>query len=468
MRILTQGQRIRIKVLETIMVEFKPNLLLLTMDAWRADFVDSFSGIPLTPALSSVAHCTLRFEQAYSTGPWTSPGIVSLFTGQDALSHGVWYPWSRPQSGCVSLTTFLLEAGYNVINSCYKTAADNYQNLGYDPALAPGYPDGPNDDSFPCALGRLAGDRHMPWFAWYHYKYVHLPYWPAADYRKMFGILDNKLPRHLVDSVCSKSIVPRGESSLNAEDFDILRCLYAANVRQMDEFLARVLTSLKKSGQLSNTTILITADHGDELLDHEHVGHASTARRATLFDEVLRIPLLIVDSRIKGPRFSRERVQLQDLMPTLLSLAGISPPPLSDAINLIELVDGAMRGSSCEPVAFSMATQKHRALRFHSSRMGYQTPRTCAGQAVIGFLENSTKYILERFDAEHRQLFNHANDPAERYPIVSGPLVDAAHQRLLELYPDLDLCIAPTHRKHRLHCYLEMIRATAKRLILPR
>jgi hypothetical protein len=101
--------------------------------------------------------------------------------------------------------------------------------------------------------------------------------------------------------------------------------------------------------------------------------------------------------------------------------------------------------------------------------MGYQTPPTCAGQAVVGYLENSTKYILERFDAEHRQLFDHLNDPAELYPIMSGPLVDAAHQRLLELYPDLDLCIAPTHRKHRfkprLHRYLELIRATAKRLI---
>jgi arylsulfatase A-like enzyme len=91
----------------------------------------------------------------------------------------------------------------------------------------------------------------------------------------------------------------------------------------MDNFLGRVLDSLVNSGQLELTTIVNTADHGDEHLEHSHVGHASTAHHATLHEEVPRVPLLIVGTRILGPRRSEARVQLQDLMPTELLLAGL-------------------------------------------------------------------------------------------------------------------------------------------------
>lgn len=448
--------------------EGRPNLLLLTIDAWRADFLGSFSGVQLTPTLNSFAHHTLRFEQVYSTGPWTTPGVVSILTGEDALSHAVWYPWSSPRSGGAALASLLGEAGYTIMNYCYKTAADNYQNLGYDPALAEDYPTGPNDDFLPRSLGRLANDGQAPWFAWYHYKYVHLPYWPDQRYRRMFGVGDDRLSPYLLETVCKQAVLPRGEVHLSPDDTDILRRLYAANVRQMDDFLARVLTSLDQSGQLSNTTIVITADHGDELLEHGHVGHASTARWATLFEEVLRIPLLIIDSRIKGPRLNRDRVQLQDLMPTILSMAGLRPPPLRDAINLGALVDCATRGTAGDPVTLSDTTHQHRALRFHSSRMGYQTQRHGEAQAIVGFLEQSSKYILERFETEKRQLFDLAVDPAEQAPITSGPLVDAAHQRLLELYPDLDKHFTPAPRRRGLHQRLshslQVIRSTTRQL----
>ena len=75
---------------------------------------------------------------------------------------------------------------------------------------------------------------------------------------------------------------------------------------------------------MRNTTIVITADHGDELLEHGHVGHASTAHYATLYEELLRIPLLIIDPRIREPRRSQGRVWLADLLPTLLGMAGVS------------------------------------------------------------------------------------------------------------------------------------------------
>lgn len=416
----------------------RPNLLLLTIDSWRADFMTSVSGIPLTPSLHSLAHHTLQFRQAYSTGSWTSPGLVSILTGEDALSHGVWYPWSRPRRGRPTLPARLRAAGYHVADTCYLPAIRNFHHLGYDPARAPTPPPGPAGDFLPQAVEAFARQGRRPWFAWYHYKDVHLPYWPAPEYRRLFALTDDRLPRHVFDSICTASMVPRGTVTFEAEDVGPIRRLYAASVRSMDDFLGRVLASLERSGQWPHTTVVITADHGDELLEHGHVGHASTARHATLYDEVLRVPLVVMDARICRPRLCHDPVQLQDLMPTLLSWAGVTPPPLAHATDLSGLLRQASEGRADEPVALPQGAGGLRTLRFHSSRMGYQTPRHCEGQAVVGFRDDTRKYIVERYGAERRLLFDLVRDPAELYPLTSGPRVDAADAHLHALCPDLD------------------------------
>ena len=70
----------------------------------------------------------------------------------------------------------------------------------------------------------------------------------------------------------------------------------------MNDFLARVFEELAERGLAEHTTLVLTADHGEELLDHGHVGHASTSHHAILNEEVLRVPLLIADPRVQGPR----------------------------------------------------------------------------------------------------------------------------------------------------------------------
>src|SRR5262249_6716266 len=154
-----------------------------------------------------------------------------------------------------------------------------------------------------------------PWFLWYHYKFVHLPYWPGKPYRQLFGIDDAAVPARVRDSVGRLFVVPRHEHPLLAQDRDIIRRLYAGAVRQMDDFLSRVLGALSTDDQLANTTLILTADHGEELLEHGHVGHASTSHHATLFEEVLRTPLLFIDSRIAAPQELAARVQGGDLFP---------------------------------------------------------------------------------------------------------------------------------------------------------
>lgn len=72
------------------------NLVLVTVDAWRADFVDSHAGVRLLPALDAVAHRVVRFDRAYAAAPWTSEALISVFTGLEPEEHGVRYRWSTP------------------------------------------------------------------------------------------------------------------------------------------------------------------------------------------------------------------------------------------------------------------------------------------------------------------------------------------------------------------------------------
>ncbi|MGH7897745.1 MAG: sulfatase/phosphatase domain-containing protein, partial [Candidatus Binatia bacterium] len=94
---------------------------------------------------------------------------------------------------------------------------------------------------------------------------------------------------------------------------------------------------------------VVTADHGEELLDHGQVGHASTTYDSTLFEELIRIPMIVVVPgwRAGAGAVIAAPVQLHDLMPTLLELAGVprgdSAPEAISLVPLVERGEGGRR-----------------------------------------------------------------------------------------------------------------------------
>lgn len=393
------------------------NLVLLTIDAWRADFVDEHAGVPLTPSLSSLASRTVRFDNAYAGGPWTSPALVSIFTGQSAARHGVHFEWSspRPAADRPPLAALLRQAGFTVPNLCYLNRLENYANLGYDAASAPDYPHGPADDLLTPSLRALRGEGE-PFFLWFHYKFVHLPYWASAPFRARLGIDEGAIPQRLRDSVCKGFVVPRDAHRLAPEDRELVRRLYAAGVLEMDAWLGRVLEALREGGLDERTTLVVTSDHGEELLDHGHVGHASTAHHATLHEEVLRIPLLIVDARLEGRgRRLQARVHGMDLYQTLLRLAGVAAP---------QTEGGTHGGADLTPLLFEEGPEAEglaaaldgRAFYFHSARMGCPTPRALATQSIEALSDGHHKLVSERYDVPRLLLYDLERDPREEFP----------------------------------------------------
>lgn len=383
------------------------NLILLTVDAWRADFVDSFEGVPLLPALAEAAHRTVRFENFYANAPWTTPALISILTGESPAKHGVFYQWSAPRQDSPGIAKYLGAKGYSLPNVCYLNSINGYQNLGFGPCPIPTVAHAANDDTLITAL-RQQRNCQEPFFLWYHYKFLHMPYWAGDPYRQRLGIDDAAVPLQLRQSVCAEWNVPRDKYSFRAADRDIVRRLYAAKVLEFNDFLQPILEELLQGDLLERTTFVLTADHGDEHLEHGHVGHASTAEHATLYEEVLHTPLIVVDSRISRPRSIATRIQGMDLYSTLLSLIG--EPALAGP--------GAFDFSSAILDPCGALPDSDRTFYFHSARMGFRTPREREGQVIEGISDQKLKFIAEYYDIPRFELYDLANDPWEQKPSV--------------------------------------------------
>lgn len=383
------------------------NLLLLTVDAWRADFAGSFEGMPLLPALDEVARHTVRFENFYANAPWTTPALISILTGESPAKHGVIYQWSAPRKDSPGIAKRLGAKGYALPNVCYLNSVNGYQNLGFGPCTVPDVAHSASDDTLVAAL-RQQRNRSEPFFLWYHYKFLHLPYWAGDAYRKRMGIDETAIPQRLRASVCAEWVVPRDKYRFPAGDRDILRRLYAAEVMELNEFLQSIIGELLKGDLLERTTFMLTADHGDEHLEHGHVGHASTSEHATLYEEVLRTPLIVVDSRINAPRSIAARIQGMDLHSTLLSLVGA---PTSAGQGAFDFSSAILHPGASLP-------DPDRRFYFHSARMGFRTPREREGQITEGISDGKMKFIAEHYDAPRFMIYDLEADPAELAPAV--------------------------------------------------
>lgn len=392
------------------------NVILITVDAWRADFADSYAGVSLLSNWSELAANTCRFTRAYATAPWTSPAIVSLMTGASSLEHGIHHAWSTPAVGTRSLAGIAAEQGYSVPNLSYLNLAENYHNLGYDPASAPA---GSEPEILLDAIARTP----EPYFLWFHYKNTHLPYWAAPRFRARFGVSDSEVPSTVRETVGSSFVLPRVEHTLDPGHTEIIRALYASSILELDHWLADVIDTLDSRTQLDRTSIFLTSDHGEELMERGHVGHASTAEHALLFEEVLRVPLFVYDVRQSGATFD-VAVQGDDIFQAVACALGDDS---SDRESPVLAALSAARGrTDYEPLPRS------RPLLFHSARGGYRTPREWSNQTISAAIDGRHKVIVERFGAERVLAFDLEGDPGERSPL---PSTDAQRRLIRDWIP---------------------------------
>jgi len=317
----------------------RPNIIVILVDTLRADYLGAygFEG-DISPSLDALAEESVVFTHCVSQAPWTKPSVASLFTSMSPLTHRVtdhngsfW----RNVAGSMKTSSLPDQA---------QTLAESLQAAGYQTAawigngwitrplgFAQGFEkfQAPTGEERVMEAGKLwrpaldwltSRQDERPYFLYLHLMDTHGPWrWNQEEWsliRKSPSLgADRTLTRREIQNLrYLKSLInkPALEARLGT-----WRGAYGAGVRVLDERIGPFLSKLRAGGFLSNTILVFTADHGEELLEHEWWGHGYS-----LHSDQLRVPLII---RLPGGRDGGRRVEgvvsLIDVMPTLLSAA---------------------------------------------------------------------------------------------------------------------------------------------------
>jgi arylsulfatase A-like enzyme len=310
----------------------RPNVLLVSIDSLRADHLGGYGyARDTSPAIDALAREGVLFEHAISSAPWTVPAHMTLLTGLPPELHGVISARQKLAPDATTLAEVLQGAGYET--AAFVSGPTVMASYGFDQGFAS------YDESMVEQRPRHAGGsvtspgltdlvsgwlrrwseagRRAPFFVFLHMWDVHDDYVPPAEYARRFdpdytGDLDAR----------GFEMNPRLKPSMDPRDLQHLIALYDAEIRYTDDHLARILATVRALGVLDDTIVVITADHGEEFFEHGQKGHAKT-----LYDEVLRVPLVVrYPRRIAFGRRVGAQVRLMDVAPTILGLARVPAP----------------------------------------------------------------------------------------------------------------------------------------------
>lgn len=407
----------------------RPSIVLVLVDTLRADYLGSygFEG-DISTALDRLASESLRFENCFSQAPWTKPSIATLFTSLYPEVHGLTNHeglfWGPEQAG---MKTGVLPE--DALTLAEALRGGGYRTAGFmtNPMLAPTYGFDQGFETYQVHevqdLSQLvmdAADRWLdslppgqPFFAYLHFMDVHGPYdAPQEDFDALRDSPSLGSPHELseneVDAI--SDYLKRIPWARTPEARELLnwRARYAAGIRDFDRRFSSFIEKLRTSGRLDETYFVLTSDHGEELFEHQGWDHGHS-----LFDHQLHVPLFIRKPNAEGARAVENIVSLIDLMPTLLSIAGIEPPPELQGRDISRLFDPLLEEDQSDDDETSHGTAT-------SDRPGLHAIRT-----------RDDKLIFD-LDSGETWLFDTRSDPGEQ-----GNLADQRTEQVRKLRDQL-------------------------------
>jgi arylsulfatase len=327
------------------------DVLLVVLDACRADKLSPYGfPRPTAPALEALARdpdATL-FRRHYANATWTKPSTASLFTGMFVHEHGAFKSW-RSGQGDGTGQSFIAQVLPDEVDTIAELFADEgYYTFG---AVTGHHIDqqfgfGQGFDEY-YALGGGGGERPRVqvadaliraiegnFFGYLHMLGCHYPFPPHvrhAEYMKTYGIEYAEAERIAegVDftTAAVAGSLNGGSLELTDDDLRFLNLLYEAQIRWMDEeFVQPILTALEETGRYDNTLVIVTADHGEALYEHEAYTHSGDL----LWDEVVHVPLIVKFPKGMRPAsLGNEVTELTssvDLLPALAQMLGRPAP----------------------------------------------------------------------------------------------------------------------------------------------
>ena len=450
------------------------SLILVTVDCWRADHAGFMGyGRPTTPFLDALASESFVFQNAVAAGAPTYYSLPAILASRYALAPGRDLLGLAPEES--TMASVLRESGFataafsaaNPYVSArfgYDSGFDTFQDfldsgtLGFAReqggerlpsrsnqfisqachAVAPlgaAYDElyfqycqklagGKNEKldglrRFPSAdvivdhaIGWLNGNSGGPFFLWLHLMDPHSPYFPKREALDLMG--DGEVSA--AQARYLNSYWGRGDLSAKRlrKKRDEVIALYDAGVRWADEQIRRLTEKLVDLNLWDKCALAVTADHGEEFLEHGGRFHPPLR----LSEELVHVPLLLrVPELARGGRLEQP-LGLIDLAPTLLDILEIPTP-------------ADFRGRSCwRQVAENRSWDRPVITECVHGCTNPFRPENRMGPRILAVRKGSHKLVVD-FAAGRERLFDLKSDPYERDPLALET-AKPVHRMLLE------------------------------------
>lgn len=394
-----------------------PNVLLVVVDTLRADHT-SLLGYPrpTTPRLDAFAREGLVFENARATSSWTKPSMATLLTGLPVAAHRVETDEAVVPESATTLAEALWSSGYRTallsdnpyvsrafgFAQGYEYVAD-YAGEGSDGGKprAHDIADWARRSGAPALGARLLawldeGAAEGPWLAHLHYMEPHWPYRPPPAFHARFTDA-TKGPVALPDLWSLETGLAGDAAGTPLDDArrGALVDAYDASIAFWDDRFGALLDELEQRGELRDTVVAVVSDHGEAFYEH-----ATWAHQNSLYDELVRVPLVLRGPGVRAGRDARP-VSTRDLPSTLLALARVEHDGFGSGASL--LAPG--------PSRWTARLERH-------------------GRRYLATIERGRKWIASgEEDLDRVEAFALDRDPAERHDVAASFEDDAARIR---------------------------------------
>ncbi|MEM7330668.1 MAG: sulfatase [Chloroflexota bacterium] len=403
-----------------------PNVLLLTIDTLRADWLGCY-GHPkaISPHMDAFAEKSMRFTQAVTGGSWTQAAFPVMMTSTYASMYGGCLgPLSEERPSPISTLTiqgyktagfstspllsktFAYDQGFEQFIDLVPNEKDNFvrkmkggQSLLRNPlfhqlALTFGQNMRPAKvyepaevlvDSVIDWLSLTNG----PFFAWAHFMDVHWPYHLEDQLTKPMDIA-----QAWEDLVHLHEVNWKGASISDDQKAHYIG-LYEKAIRYTDAEIGRLLNWLEQSPLADDTIIIIVSDHGEEFMERGYWGHVEI----NLYDEILKVPMLM---RLPGQQEGQvieQQVRTLDIMPTVLELCNCEIPERTEGSSFAPLWNG-------NPAAYDQPVSISERWREENH--------------VVAVRTEAFKYIWDSETPEQPKLYDLLADPKELTNVVAN------------------------------------------------
>jgi len=349
-RVMEEGKSYNDRVCESC------NVILIVIDSLRADHVGAYGyARNTTPHIDEFAKESVLFENAYSQASWTRPSVASLFTSSYVSQHKIFKAEVEEGTNETNMLDYrfltLAEALSREGYATFGVTANPYTNsvFGFDQGFDV-YID--RNDGWNATAGGLNArfynfineNNKAGWrfFAYIHYNDVHLPYthnWRENDTCIIpYGNSTLNVPKPGVDNETGlydynkfNIFLAENAGVVDPRSISCMIDFYDGDIRYADEFIGRLIDQLKAYQLYDKTLIVVTADHGEEFLDHGRISHGHA-----LYNELIHVPLIVRFPQGRHVKPIKENVMLIDVMPTILDYldadAGVEYSPEGETL----------------------------------------------------------------------------------------------------------------------------------------